>query len=66
MWHIIETPIDVPSDRDVHLAVIEGDKVHELVFPCRRAGKSWINATSGRVVEVYPTHWQEWDPKSES
>ena len=35
--------------------------VHALVFPCRREGTSWIDSKLGRLVEVYPTYWQEWD-----
>jgi len=61
MWHAVNTPSDVPVDRDVRLAVIDAKgTVHALVFPCRRADHSWIDAKSRRPVEVYPTHWQEW------
>jgi len=42
------------------VCVIDRDGVHSLVFPCRRAGIDWINATSGGVVEVHPTHWRTW------
>ena len=60
MWHIVGTPGDVPSDRDLRLAVIEAGNVHDLVFPCRRLGDSWIDAKTGRKVDIYPTHWQAW------
>ena len=57
-------PYDVPADRDVRLAVINGGgTVHSLVFPCRRVGNSWVDTKSRRSVEVYPTHWQEWMQK---
>ena len=60
MWTRINSPDNVPADRDVQLAVIDNEgTVHALVFPCRRVGNSWLNAKS-RQVEVYPTHWQEW------
>jgi hypothetical protein len=59
MWHYVGTVENVPTDRDLRLAVINGD-MHELVFPCRRQGNSWIHATTKRPVEVHPTHWQEW------
>jgi hypothetical protein len=61
MWHQVNAPEDMPADCDVRLAVIDvRGTVHALVFPCRRDGKSWIDAKLGRPVEVYPTHWQEW------
>ena len=60
MWHSIHAPSDVPADRDVHLAVVEGQAVHALVFPCRRVGTTWVDANTRRPVEVYPSHWQEW------
>jgi hypothetical protein len=60
MWYFVRSPSDIPADRDVRLAVIEAGVVHALVFPCRLAGNSWIDARTGRPVEVYPTHWQDW------
>jgi hypothetical protein len=51
---------DVPSDRDVLLAVLEGKEAHALAFPCRRSGLAWIDAKSRRPIEVSPTHWDEW------
>lgn len=59
MWHYIGTIENVPTDRDLWLAVINGD-MHELVFPCRRRGKYWVDAKTQRPVDVRPTHWQEW------
>jgi hypothetical protein len=62
-WHFIRFSSDVPSDRDVQLAVIEAKKVHALAFPCRRIGNSWVNALTNRPLEVYPTHWRnQFDP----
>jgi hypothetical protein len=61
MWHYVKSAADVPTDRDVRLAVIDAKgSVHALVFPCHRIGDSWVDANSHRSVEVYPTHWQEW------
>jgi hypothetical protein len=61
MWHSITPLAEVPTDRDVRLAVVDGyGTVHTLVFPCRRVDDSWVDARLGRRVEVYPTHWQEW------
>jgi hypothetical protein len=61
MWHPIKHPSHVPNNRDVRLAVIDANgRVHALAFPCRRSGLEWVDAKSGRRVEVNPTHWQEW------
>ena len=60
MWKRIGSPLDVPADRDLRLAVLNDRGEHALVFPCRRRGASWVDAKTGRLVEVYPTHWDEW------
>jgi hypothetical protein len=60
MWHATTSITDVPTDRDLRLAVLDGETVHALVFPCRRDGMKWVDAKAGRPVEVYPSHWQEW------
>lgn len=49
-----------PSDRDLHLSVIEDGEVYALVFPCRRKGAQWVDAHNGRLVDIDPTHWREW------
>jgi hypothetical protein len=61
MWNQVNSPYDVPADREVRLAVIAADKtVHALVFPCRRIGNSWIDSKLRRSVDIFPTHWQGW------
>ena len=61
MWHPIGQFTDVPADRDVRLAIIDGGgEVHALAFPCRRNGLEWVHAKTGRRVEAHPTHWQDW------
>ena len=60
MWHPIGSLLDARTDRDLRLAVLNKDGEHVLVFPCRRRGNSWVDAKSGRFVEVYPTHWDDW------
>lgn len=57
MWNAVTQ--DIPEDRDLRLAVIEGE-VHALAFPCRRKGDAWIEAATGRRIEVHPTHYQDW------
>ena len=63
MWHVVGSIDDVPADRDLCLAVIDGAGTHELAFPCRRVEGSWVDAKTGRPVDVSPTHWQEWSQK---
>jgi len=58
-------PIDgAPFNRDVQLSVIEDGQVYSLVFACRRTASGWIDAASGRLLRVDPTHWREWMGKA--
>ncbi|HEY6834153.1 MAG TPA: hypothetical protein VI251_16885 [Pseudolabrys sp.] len=58
MWHDIST---APFDRDLELAVIDGDVPHALVFACRRISGGWINAKTSERIDVRPTHWRLWE-----
>jgi hypothetical protein len=60
MWNSVLTPKEIPKNRDLRLGVLEGETIHALVFPCRLRGQVWVDAKTGRHVEVFPTHWQEW------
>ena len=57
MWNPIAS---APLDRDIELAVIDGDGPHALVFACRRIPGGWMKAQSKERVDVRPTHWREW------
>ncbi|WP_271593146.1 hypothetical protein [Bradyrhizobium sp. CCBAU 65884] len=57
-WERLETA--PPFDRDLEIAVIEGNTIHRVVFPCRRIFGGWIKAKSGEHVTVQPTHWRIW------
>ncbi len=59
-----ETISMAPYDRDIELAVVDGDRVHPLVFACRRTPGGWVKATTLERVNVNPTHWRLWQPKS--
>jgi hypothetical protein len=63
MWQRIGAIEDIPTDRDLRLAVRDSDDMHELIFPCRRHIYFWIDAKTRRPVEVSPTHWQIWEHK---
>ncbi|WP_346730131.1 hypothetical protein [Bradyrhizobium sp. IC3195] len=57
-WERLETA--PPFDRDLEIAVIEGNTIHRVVFPCRRIFDGWIKAKTGERVAVQPTHWRIW------
>jgi len=57
VWETITT---APYDRDLELAVIEGDHVHSLVFACRRAPSGWVRVATCERVFINPTHWRLW------
>ena len=60
MWKSVRTLKEIPKDRDLRLGVLDAETVHALMFPCRLHEGSWVDAKTGRQVEVFPTHWQEW------
>ena len=53
--------ITAPYGADLEVAVINGNGLHAVVFPCRRGVYGWINAASGASVEAHPSHWRAWD-----
>jgi hypothetical protein len=57
VWEEIST---APYDRDLELAVVEADRVHRLIFACRRTTSGWIKAATRERVNVNPTHWRAW------
>lgn len=59
-----ETISIAPYNRDLELAVIEGDHVYPLVFPCRRTPNGWIKVPSMERVVISPTHWRIWQEKA--
>jgi hypothetical protein len=63
MWQNISS---APSDRNVQLAVIDGDGPHALVFPCRRIAGGWMNAETRERLDVRPSHWREWDAQDKA
>jgi hypothetical protein len=60
MWNPVVALTDIPKDRDLRLGVLDGQTIHTLVFPCRIQDHVWVDAKTGRSVEIYLTHWQEW------
>jgi hypothetical protein len=46
-WKPIYTAL---FDRDVEIAVIDGDGKHALTFPCRRTVGGWVNAATKKQL----------------
>jgi hypothetical protein len=57
VWETIAT---APYDRDLELAVVDGDRVHSLIFACRRTPGGWIKVATRERVAISPTHWRPW------
>ncbi len=57
VWEEVST---APYDRDLELAVVEADRVHPLVFACRRTASGWVKAMTRERISVNPTHWRAW------
>jgi hypothetical protein len=57
LWEKIAT---APYDRALELAVIDGGRVHPLIFACRRTPGGWIKVATCERVTVSPTHWRPW------
>ena len=55
-----QTIANAPFGQDLEVAVVEGDEVHRLIVACRRTAIGWINAATGRRIDVDPTHWRYW------
>jgi hypothetical protein len=55
-------PVSIaPSDGDVEVCALDNDGiVHALVFPCRKDGAEWVDASNKQHVDIQPTHWRKW------
>lgn len=58
MWNPI---LSAPFGRELELAVFDEEGTHALVFPCVRSREGWKNATTGARVDIWPTHWRDWE-----
>nr|WP_246715899.1 hypothetical protein [Bradyrhizobium elkanii] len=56
-WEGVAT---APFGLDLELAVIEGNAIHQLVFPCRRIPGGWVRVETAQRIMVQPTHWRAW------
>jgi hypothetical protein len=54
-------PVSIaPTDSDLEVCVIEKGAVYALIFPCRRSGSDWVDASTKRPIDIKPTHWRLW------
>ena len=55
-------PVSIaPSDADLEVCVIERRHgVHTLVFPVRKNGTDWFDASTKKRIDIQPTHWRKW------
>lgn len=61
IWEDIAT---APYDCDLELAVIDGNRVHPLIFACRRTATGWVKVSSRERVPISPTHWRLWSAEN--
>jgi len=49
-----------PSDADLRVCVMDKHGVHALVFPIRKSGTEWVDASTKKRIDIRPTHWRKW------
>jgi hypothetical protein len=55
-------PVSIaPSDGDLEVCALDYNGiVHALVFPCRKDGAQWVDASNRKHVDIQPTYWRKW------
>jgi len=54
-------PVSIaPSDVDLRVCVMDKHGIHALVFPCRKSGTEWVDASTKKRIDIQPTHWRKW------
>jgi hypothetical protein len=55
-------PVSIaPSDADLEVCVMDKREIHALVFPCRKNGHEWVDASTKKRIDIQPTHWRKWN-----
>jgi hypothetical protein len=55
-------PVSIaPADVDLEVCVIDKSDTHALVFPVRKSGNDWVDASTKKRIDIVPTHWRKWD-----
>jgi hypothetical protein len=59
-------PVSIaPSDADLEVGVMDKRDIHALVFPVRKIGTDWVNASTKKRIDIQPTHWRKWTDSRE-
>jgi hypothetical protein len=54
-------PVSIaPSDADLEVSVMDKRGIHALVFPVRKSGTDWVDASTKKRIDIAPTHWRKW------
>jgi hypothetical protein len=54
-------PVSIaPSDTDLEVSVMDKNGIHALIFPTRKVGANWVDASTKRRIDIEPTHWRVW------
>jgi hypothetical protein len=55
-------PVSIaPSDTDLEVCVMDKKgNIHTLIFPVRKSGPDWVDASTKKRVDIGPTHWRKW------
>jgi hypothetical protein len=55
-------PVSIaPSDADLEVSVMDKRVIyHALVFPVRKSGTDWVDASTKKRIDIAPTHWRKW------
>jgi hypothetical protein len=54
-------PVSIaPSDADLEVSVMDTRGIHALVFPVRKSGIDWVDASTKKRIDIGPTHWRKW------
>jgi len=54
-------PVSIaPSDADLEVSVLDRGTYHPLVFPVRKSGTDWLDASMKKRIDIAPTHWRKW------
>jgi hypothetical protein len=54
-------PVSIaPSGADLEVSVMDKRGIHALVFPVRKSGTDWVDASTQKHIDIQPTHWRKW------
>ena len=54
-------PVSIaPADADLEVCVMDKKGIHTLLFPVRKSGFDWVDASTKKRVDIAPTHWRVW------